>query len=302
MRKVCVIYNVFGDNERNNPYYLDAIKSLLRQDIINDGDNYKIAISSCNIHLHTHLMLTGEFHYLSHNTTHELLPVNVTFNDTVLKMRKHFGEFETYIYIDSGVNLWNLPTGISELYNSHKDKYAIVCADPSNDKGYEYWGAHLINEAYIDIPLGKAMNAHCNLYSKDILDAYDKILPDIFASDTSESVHWVMAAAVKKRMLLNKAVSVFHNHNMDGGSAFRGREFLFRTKKTIEDICRHGMSYGFGWEEVDPIRGLQHDESKFDANGYALDDRLKPFLKDNLFVSKEEFDYSTIKAEFKPGI
>lgn len=304
MRKLCVIYNIFeGHGRKNIPYYLDAFKSLIYQ-TAHDPQEYKLAVSGCKVTQDTKNCLAGEFAFATHNYIDELYPVNITFNHTVSKMRERYGEFEAYVYVDSGVNFWNLQHGMACLYDTFKSKdYGIVCADPSNDKGYEYWGAQFMPGPIVEIPLGKAMNAHCNLYSGELVKAYGRVLPDIFASDTSESVHSFMCAALRKKMAIDKRVSVFHNHNMDGGSAYReeNRPFLFATTRKMEEICEEGKPYGLGWEECDPKRGLMHDASKYDSEGLSIEPKLKDFIKDNLFLRPSEFDYSLIKSQFLGG-
>lgn len=304
--KVAVIYNIFGGNGRNNnPYYIDAIKSLIMQDIsaVNgqvDLTNYKICVSGCMIPDNQKWVLWNEFSYLSMNFTTDLLPVNVTFNQTVMKMKESFGEFDCYIYVDSGINFWNLHYGIRALYETYKSgKYAIVCAEPSNDKGYEWWDADKMMGPIVDIPLGKAMNAHCNLYGKELLDAYGHILPDIFGHDgytpdTSESVHSFLCAAVGKGMAIDKRVTVFHNHNMDGGSAFRKSEY-----RPLKPIMQMGKAFGMGWEECNPELGVLHDETQFDEHGHSRNPLLKDFIKHNLYG---KFNYSQISSHWRAGV
>lgn len=308
MRKVCVIYNIFdgaGNGMHKQPYYIDAFKSLILQDF-NDMRMFKLCISGCLIDERLKNVLKNEFASFSQNYIDELYPVNVTFNCTVEKMREAFGDFECYVYVDSGINFWNLPHGIRYMYDTYKSGFfAMVNADPSNDRGYEWWGGeHIPQGAVAEIPIGRAMCGHVILYGHELLDTYGKLAPDAFACDTSESIHWCLAAGVGKKIALDKRVSVFHSHNMDGGNAFRKPDmpFFFHKKKTIEEICAEGNPYGFGWEECDPKRGLIHDSSQFDEHGKALNPGLVPFLKQNMFVQKDEFDISTIKSTWHYGI
>lgn len=43
----------------------------------------------------------------------------------------------------------------------------------------------------------------------------------------------------------------------------------------------------------------RHNPDCFDANGYAKTDKLYKFIKHNLFLTKEELDYTTIQHEFR---
>ena len=57
-----------------------------------------------------------------------------------------------------------------------------------------------------------------------------------------------------------------------------------------------GTKAGFGFEE---LRGIKmHDPNCFDSDGYCENDELKVFLKDNLFLKKEHFDYDEINRTF----
>lgn len=302
MPKLCVIYNVFGGHGRDNTnHYLDAFRTIVNQ-TMNDIENYKLAISGCMLPENIKNVLANEFFFASCNYIDTLLPVNITFNHTVEKMRKAYGDFDAYVYVDSGVNFHNLPDGMEALYQSYKNgPYAIVAADPFNDKGYEWWGAHLINAPCVELPVGKAMNAHCNLYSHALIEAYGRILPDIFGMldytpDTSESIHSFLCAAIGKKMLLDKRVTVFHIHNMDGGSAFRKE-----TYSPLKPLMQTGYEFGMGWEECNPDIGMIHNPDCYDAEGFAKDPNLKTWIKNNLYLKTFEFDYNSIISTFRKG-
>ena len=51
-----------------------------------------------------------------------------------------------------------------------------------------------------------------------------------------------------------------------------------------------------GYEELQGI--LMHDVSKFDEDGFATDERLKPYIRDNLFLNKDVFDYDAVSNTF----
>ena len=60
-----------------------------------------------------------------------------------------------------------------------------------------------------------------------------------------------------------------------------------------------GTKYGFGYEE---LRGIKiHDKNCFDSDGYCKNEDLKVFLKDNIYLSKENFDYDKINRRIQKG-
>ena len=63
---------------------------------------------------------------------------------------------------------------------------------------------------------------------------------------------------------------------------------------------------GFGHEEWVPNQKnvpsdktyLIHDPEQFDKDELSIDNRLKEFIKNNLFLSKNVLDYDNIKYKF----
>jgi hypothetical protein len=43
---------------------------------------------------------------------------------------------------------------------------------------------------------------------------------------------------------------------------------------------------------------MRHDSSQYDENYHSTNEDLKEFLKNNLFLKKEELDYEEIEHEF----
>jgi hypothetical protein len=75
-------------------------------------------------------------------------------------------------------------------------------------------------------------------------------------------------------------------------------DHLFMKNESIVDIIKRGTEYGMGYEEVQRI--VMHDSSKYDENGYSRSDKLKEYIRDNLYLSSNEFDYSKINRKFIP--
>jgi hypothetical protein len=159
------------------------------------------------------------------------------------------------------------------------------------------------------IPVGKAVNLHVQIFSNEFFKIYNRILPDIFAGQCMESVFSFMCAAIKKKWVVHKGIILNHKTGMDGPSSgfspaqwmMSGKnrwDHLFLKNESILNIINRGYEYGMGYEEVQKI--VVHDSSKYDENGYAKSDQLKEYIRDNLYLSTNEFDYSKINRNFTP--
>lgn len=263
----------------------------------------------------------------------ELVPVNVGFNAAVKRCIKAFGPFDGYVYSASDVDLLGVPMGfnsplglmeIEERLNyltmmhyrmSPTDPLArgaaMVVSRCDGDCGFEdsnNWcgvDTKAIKAGDYVIPVGKGVNCHFQLFSHELVEAYGAPMPDIFTGDTTESVFTFLCAAIKRKMLMMSKPVIRHIGMMDGASAgFQRRgEGLYgavlRPHHTnLKRICEEGHRYGMGYEECQSLH--LHDPGKFDADGNALDDRLLPFLRDNLFLPPDQLDYDLLQGEFLP--
>ena len=71
---------------------------------------------------------------------------------------------------------------------------------------------------------------------------------------------------------------------------------MFRTEESILDIIGRGIEFGMGYEELQGI--INHNPDKYDMDGYAIDDRLKSYIRDNLYLKTHQFDYNSINHNF----
>lgn len=297
MNKLLVIYNTCGIYGRDNTgQYEESLNSILNQDL----EGCKVALSSClnnPFHIDT-LQKTFEGR-VNFNIINEQLPVNVTFNQTVNKYVKEFGEFEGYVFVDSGITLGSDPTILTQLYDLFKSgPYGMVSARTDDDMGFDQWyktdmlGQKLFDNHLI-IDVGMAVNLHVQIFGNSILKHYGGLMPDIFAGQCTESVFSFLCAALKQKWVVHKDVVLKHYTGMDGASSgfephrwqAEGRnrwDHLFGTEESILDIVRRGIEYGMGYEEVQKI--VLHNPDKFDKDGFALDDRLKDYIRDELFL------------------
>lgn len=311
MKRLLVIYNICGiSGFQNHAYYENAIKSVLEQKGFAEGE-LKLVVSSCQSTDWTVHHLTTTFgNQISYNWITDSVPLTVSFNHTVREAVKRFGEFDGYLYLDSGINFWN-PTrefnSLRLLWDTHlsTELVAITAAFPSNDDGRQWWGI-----TYPEVPgeyvfqIGQTTNLHCQIYSEEFRKAYNgRLHCDIFANDTSESVTSYLCAGIERKFQLSTRLQVFHNCHLDGASiGWRGgdgpRKRLFITEKTMDERYQEGYHVGFGYEECNGNQNWIHDPSLYPLKE---PEKLREFCARELFLTKEQFDYDTIAHHFVEG-
>lgn len=310
---LAVIFNTCGIRGEHPEQYAEAIDRILKQDFT----DFKLIISSC-------LNTSACSDYLKNrfgdkiliNKIQERLPVNVTFNHSCLLARETYGEFEGYLYVDSGIFL-KTSKDLGNLYDLFKsDDYGMVAAQVDSDGGYHQWFGlgqderdHSTNHLFFEngdfvIPIGKTVNLHCQIFSKKLFDYYGYLFPDIYAGYCSESVFSFLCAALHTKYVLSKDVVVSHIHGLDGGSSgFDPIAWKRSGKETYEHpfmvesvvaIAKQGQEFGFGYEECQNI--VNHISDKFDGY-FAKDDRLKDFIRDTQFIGNIGFNYSHVMSE-----
>lgn len=318
-KDILVVYNTCGiSGKENSLSYIKNIKSILQQDF----ESFDIVVSSCMVNILTKMMLLQEFeNVVKFNFINEIHPVNVTFNHSVMQTIDRYGEYNSYLYMDSGTTL--LPGLLKDLNTRMKTgKYGMVTPQPSNDTEYYHGlgvGRHNKDDDYAReilfkhgdyiIPIGKGMGTHTNLVSNELRSFYGKVYPDIFASHCTESTFSFLNAALKKQWLLMKDYILPHELSMDGqSSGFSPAEWQYKYNRPTYDhpykiksildriVTDEAKKVGFGYEECRNI--LMHDKNQYDENYHCINNELKNFCRDNLFLKKEEFDYDSILSEY----
>lgn len=312
MNKLLIVFNTCGINQESPFTYSNHIRTILGQNF----KDFRLVISSCMNSNDSMEFLFDQFdNKVSYNQINDKLPISVTFNDTVDQCISVFGEFENYMYVDSGIDFSSSDSIIDDLLSLHESgPYAMTAARTDDDMGLDNWfgtdmrGDSAFSNGNLIIPIGKAVNLHVQIFSNQLVNTYNRPLPDIFAGQCMESVFSFMCAALSKKWVVHKNVMVTHNTGLDGPSSgflpeqcMAGRptwDHLFSTNESIIDIIKRGYEYGMGYEELRNI--VIHDNSKYDKNGYAISSELKNYIKNNLYLSSNNFDYSKINRNFKP--
>lgn len=311
MNKLLVVFNTCGINRENPFTYSNHIRTILSQNF----KDFRLCVSSClNSKSCTSFLLDQFGDSISYNFINDKLPISITFNDSVEQCINAFGEFENYLFIDSGIDFSVSKDVLQGLLDLHlSGPYAMTSARTDDDMGLNDWfgtdmrGDSIFLNGNLIIPVGRAVNLHVQIFSKELVNIYNRPLPDIFAGQCMESTFSFMCAALNKKWIVHKDIVLNHKTGMDGPSSgfspaawmMSGKprwDHLFCTTESILDIIKRGYEYGMGYEEVQRI--VLHDRSKYDSNGYALSNELKNYIKNNLYLKKDQFDYSNIKREF----
>lgn len=321
MDRILVVYNICGIKKDNTYRYVQYLNKLLGQ---NFNGEMKVVISSCMNKNETREVLTKNFSSCDYNQINEILPVNVTFNHSVLEAVKRYGSFNSYVYMscDSMLNNSNMIQGMFDILKMNTD-YGMVTPQTDIDGVYAYGlklggGRHGIDDErarhemfkhggdYI-VPIGRACAPHVNFYNPKILEFYGKLLPDIFAAYCTESVFTFINAALKLKWCICKDYCIEHHAGTDIPSAgFRPEErsappwdypiphfgesliHVFNNEKAIK--------LGLGYEECENI--VNHDPSQYDENGFCKNDELKHYIKENLYLNNDQLNFSNIKSTY----
>lgn len=310
MTKALIIYNTCGISGKDNTdFYLNAIGTILQQEFI----DFDIVVSSC---LNTQFTIDKIYETykdkLSINWTKEVLPINTTFNHSILEQVKRKGKYDGYFLMDSDI-LLQKTSDVYNLFSILKSgPNGMVSARTNTDTGLSWWFntdtyQDLIKNGNFTVPLGKAINSHFQVYSSEFFDFYGKILCDIFAGYCSESVMTFVCSAIKQNWILSKDVLVYHHHCMDGSSSgFDPEEWRktrnhydhpFRINSIMDRVASdEAKKLGLGYEEW--LKIVVHDPAQYDENGFCINDELKNYIKDNLYLKNNELNYEDIEHEF----
>jgi len=316
--KLLVVYNTCGIKKDNADWYIECINSILDQDY----EDHQVVLSSClnspECFRKVYNTFRDKISYCYHSEPHT---VNITFNKTVQECVKHFGEFENYLYVDSGV-LFNDRTAISkacELASSGDNSFVSIQVDNDmvasdvkfNDvtMKFESDGVQIRGE-HMEVPLGTACNLHTQIFSNETYQKFNnKIIPDVFAAYCTESTFSFLCAAMEKKWVIMKDVSLRHEKGVDGASSCvphwspvhnnPWNNLLYGRDARIFINDPEAQRVGLGYEECNSI--MMHNEEAYDKEGKAKHpEELTGMINKYFFLTKEELDYDKIKHKFIP--
>tara|TARA_R100000005_G_C4968687_1_gene182476 strand:+ start:159 stop:1136 length:978 start_codon:yes stop_codon:yes gene_type:complete len=322
-RKVLAVYNTCGIQCDNTEWYIESINSLLKQDIA----GLRVAISSCRNSPECIKKLFSTFgNKISYCLTPELHTVNITFNNTVQKCVDHFGEFDGYMYIDSGCTMDNQTDIIRLAHKTMMDSdYGIVVVQTDTDECLENLGPPYVYQSpniqvtgdNLVVPIGTSINQHTAIFNNKIFKTYRKLYPDVFAAFCSESVLNYIAASVKTRWAIMANKQIRHLKAVDGPSCgFTHRvesedkdgkviknnhwnNFLFGRNALDFMNDPEAIASGLGFEECSKI--MMHDPNAYNEDGFCKNpEKLKNIIDKYMFLSNNELNYDNIKCKFIP--
>jgi hypothetical protein len=306
--KLLVVYNTCGFSGREHiDWYIDCIQNILNQDF----EDYRVVLSSCGNTLCSVKKLVQTFgNQISYNFINDRITVNMSFNHSVRKCVQEFGEFEGYLYIDSGINFRDNKNVLKDIYKLFKsnDNLGMVTVQASNDNGFSQWLGidGFVENEHFTVPIGRACNLHTQVFSNEIFQAFDnKIIPDIFVAYCTESVFSFLAAAVSQQWVIMKDLVLEHLKSIDGATCGFNHTGLKGDNKNnlfcdldIYEICKDSEAWdsGFGYEEMQGV--FFHDPKKYKDGMVEDPQRLKEFIRTRMFLTKSQFDYETVNHKF----
>lgn len=326
-QKNLIVYNTCGIKKDNTYEYPKYLKSLLAQKY-KDGTDTKIIVSLCMPREGTvpHLKKVFVNAGLDYLVVNDPLPVNITFNYAILKSIEKYGKFDSYTFFTADTLLLKQDS-MQTLFDAIEENqsYGMLSAQTDIDSCYAYGlklggGRFGIDDKrariemfkdekdYI-VPVGRACAAHTQVYSSKIFDFYGRCCPDIFAGYCTESIFSFVNAALKLNWAISKDVLTHHDAGMDGPScstdpekhkienpATGSYDHAFAMSSLLHIFTNEkAIKLGLGYEECQGI--VMHDPSQYE-NNLCINEELKHYIKENLYLSKDKFDYDSINASY----
>lgn len=311
-RKILVVYNTCGINRDNTEWYKNCINSFLEQEF----DGFRVVLSSCLNSSECIKDIYSTFgNKISYNLISDAVTVNVSFNDTVRRCASEFGEFESYLYVDSGCTFDDQKDILESAYASlQKENTSIVTVQADTDEGLDQLGPPYVYESRdiqvkdedLVMPVGKGINLHVALFGNDIFKVYGKVLPDVFAAFCTESTFSFLSASLCSRWVIMKDIQVKHLKGVDGPSVsvphqspkFNNPWNNLLADRNALDFIEDPEAYeaGLGYEEHQEI--MVHNKESYTMGIPNNPSKLVSTIKKYLFLSDKELDHSSIKTIF----
>ena len=311
--KVLLVYNTCGIRGDNTEHYIKCIRTFLNQKF----DGLEIVLSSCKNSSQCIKEIYAAFgDKISYCLTPELYTVNVTFNNAVRQSVAKHGEFDSYLYVDSGC-WFNDDDIVQKIYSCLRSgPHGIIALQVDNDEALNVLDpkfAHTTEDMQITganytIPIGKSINQHVHLFSSEIYkNCKGKIHPDIFAAHCSESVFNYIAAAASQRWVILADLQVNHLRSIDGASSGFSHHSAVHGNtwnnllygRNANDFINDPEAYeaGIGYEECNNI--MNHNPDAYDENGFAkYPDKLLEKVNQYFFLTDKELNYDEIVCKY----
>jgi hypothetical protein len=308
--KYLVVYNICEIGRRNCEWYIKCIDNLLKL----DHKKFHVAVSGCRVTEETKKELFNKFKdKISFCYTENFLSVNITFNLAVLKCVERFKEFTGYIYIDSGVNTEENYNLLEEIDNRvQTERFSMISVQTDTDHGHHWFKKDHEHNPYIKdkdfiVPVGRCCNLHVSYFSNDLLNAFGRLIPDIFNAYCTESVFSFLNASIQKQWVIIKDIILTHIKEKDGATLsydhIGPRQVPWNNLygcADMENIVNDpkAREVGLGYEELGGV--LLHNPELYTSEGHVKNDTLKKYIRENLFLKSNQLDYNHILHSFHP--
>lgn len=299
-----IVYNTFGYRD-NFEHYRKCIQSILDSKI---DCSYRIVISSCCNSDATRQKLISTFgNLVDYSFISSRHTVNITFNATVRRSVKKYGEFSYYLYVDSGVDFIGNELAIQRAVDlMSTDEYGMLSFQIENDNGLHHAGIGefpLRGRNHV-IPLGSACNGHAEIFSNKIYTTYGgRLIPDVFAAFCTESVYSFLCAGIRKKWVVLGDFVLHHNKGIDGASSSQHHisprfgnpwnNLLFGRNSLDFITSKEAIDAGLGYEECNFI--MLHNKDAYVEDYIPKDEKaLVAVINKYLFLTDSELNYETV--------
>jgi hypothetical protein len=230
----------------------------------------------------------------------------------------HYGNFQYYLYVDSGVTFGEQKYLLEKIYEtckSHQPGMLTIQTDTDealnsiDESKYVYQSPtpQIVGEHCV-VAVGKACNIHAHIYSDELYSRYNsKVVPDVFAAYCTESTFSFLVAGAEQRWLIMKDEQVVHKKGVDGASVCSPHHSikynntwnnLLYDRDALDFINdKEAYDVGLGYEECNNI--MNHCPDAYgpdDSPKYP--DKLAQMINKYFFLSQDELDYDKMITKF----
>lgn len=319
-KDLLIVYNIFGATEYEMyDKHLKTIISNLKK--YNTENTIRLVVSACLKSIECLNKIKENFgDYLTIILYDERLPVQVTFNKTVLTSIEMFQEdYEAYLYMSGDSHFLDDTKDIlPRLIEKNKTgEYGIIHLETDDDYMGFFGTFDFLARSNHDrkIPLGNWNNFIVGSLHKSLKEFYGVPMPDVHGVCQMEPTLSYACSALRKKYIvmgnsllghfvgsdstvprLNSRGQEYKDRGVNCGLMW-GRTFAKDILSDIEAINAGLGYYPYNNNELQPENWIPHDKSKFDENELSIDENLKFGVKRCFYTNKNEIDYDTIIYE-----
>jgi hypothetical protein len=230
-------------------------------------------------------------------------PVNLLWNFGITCFEK---EKYDYIIFNTSDCMFTEPDALLRLVKDIEmnNEWIIISPQVDNDMNM-HWGHHVKYHGVIAptrVDIGEGVNGHFHMFNRTYLEAFDYKRPDLFWGHRSEPLFPYLCASINKQEVISHKVQMHHatigKTRQDFPIYDKLMEEYGSYNKFLGMLRGEGRQLGLWFEELygnDP-KTVHHNDQAFDDRHYAKSDELYRFIKKELFLQPEQFDYKAIES------